>query len=89
MLITPETGQAGKNVPDHEILAFAASPGMAVVTMNRRHFVGLSEENPNHSGVIVCTIDLDSPALAARIHQAIHASASLNGRLIRRSRPPR
>jgi hypothetical protein len=48
-------------------------------------------ERPSHSGVITCTADADSAALARRIDSAIRASKSLQGKLIRviRPNPPR
>ena len=42
----------------------------------------------SHCGIIVCTRDDDSVALAGRIHQALATLASLDGQLVRVIRPP-
>jgi hypothetical protein len=42
---------------------------------------------PNHSGIIVCTLDLDFDRQAARIHAALDSEGGLGGRLLRVSRP--
>jgi hypothetical protein len=55
--------------------------------MNRRDFIALDAANPNHAGIVACTRDPDSSALAARIHAAVGGAASLAGRLIRVNRP--
>ncbi|MEO6863335.1 MAG: hypothetical protein ABI180_17645 [Microcoleus sp.] len=42
---------------------------------------------PSHAGIIACTNDRDWEALANRIHIAITAAESLEGKLIRVVRP--
>ncbi len=86
VLTTAETGQASKKLPDQEILTFATSQGLAVLTMNRRHFIRLHQDSPDHAGIIVCTLDLDYPGLASRIHAAISVLPGLRGQLIRIAR---
>jgi hypothetical protein len=85
VLSMSESGQAGRGVPDMEVLEFAEAAERAVVTLNRRHFVRLHQEHPSHAGIIVCTFDPDFQSLAARIHHA--AAADLRGRLLRVNRP--
>jgi hypothetical protein len=43
---------------------------------------------PSHCGIIVCTRDQNSAALAGRIHQAIASQPNLDNQLIRIYRPP-
>jgi predicted nuclease of predicted toxin-antitoxin system len=57
-----DSGQTGRAVPDTEVLDFATAQGRAVVTMNRRHFVRLHHDRPEHGGIVVCTFDLDFAA---------------------------
>jgi hypothetical protein len=38
------------------------------MTHNRSDFIRLHHDNPDHSGILVCTADTDFPALAARIY---------------------
>lgn len=82
-----ETGGAGQCLADVDVLAFAVEQRMAVITLNRRHFVRLHHERPAHSGIIVCTFDLDFAAQAARVDATIKAVASLDGLLLRVNRP--
>lgn len=82
-----ESGQAGRAVPDAEVLDLARRDGRALVTLNRRHFVRLHLEHHPHGGIIVCTFDPDFTALAQRIHDAVQATPELSGRLLRINRP--
>ncbi len=84
-----DAGNAGQAVTDKAILQLAAAEQRAVVTLNRRHFVRLHAADPNHSGIIVCSIDLNFEGQAVRIDQAVATQQSLVGRLIRVNRPQR
>jgi len=83
-----EAGQAQQRIPDPAVLAFAVAQGRTVLTYNRRHFIRLHRLSSSHCGIIVCTKDDDSIALAGRIHQALATLASLDGQLVRVIRPP-
>ena len=87
VLTIQETGKADQAMPDAEVLKFATKETRAVLTLNRRHFIRLHRENPQHAGIIVCTVDTDFAGQAERIHQAIGDQASLTGQLIRVNRP--
>jgi hypothetical protein len=78
-----EDGQAGLKWPDSEILRRATELGRAVLTLNRRDFIHLHNQNPNHSGIVACTQNLDFAELAKQIHIAIVAEPTLVGYLIR------
>ena len=58
-----------------------------MITENRKDFFRLHRIQPNHGGIIACTNDRDWSALANRIHAAITAESSLEGKLIRVVRP--
>jgi hypothetical protein len=82
-----EAGRTGSS--DAQVLADATAEGRCVLTFNRRHFERLHQQNPGHAGIISCTRDDDDPdGLAARIHDAIIAAGSLNGKHLRVNRPP-
>ncbi len=83
VLTTHESGRAGQRFSDDDVLAFAVGEKRAVLTQNRRHFIALHDKNPSHCGIIVCTVDANSAALANRIHEAIESQGQLDGRLIR------
>jgi hypothetical protein len=64
VLTTYESGRAGMAVPDEEVLAFTIAEKRILLTINRKHFIRLHRQQPDHTGIIVCTFDLDFTALA-------------------------
>jgi predicted nuclease of predicted toxin-antitoxin system len=87
VLTTLEAGNAGRAIPDAEVLAFASRVGRAVVTINRRDFIRLHAESAVHAGIIVCTQDADTEGQARRIDAVLAAQESLAGALLRVNRP--
>ena len=83
------TVQAADNrgLPDEDVLAFATQENRAVLTFNRRHFIRLHGQQPNHAGIIVCKDNPDREGIALRINEAIASIETLNGMLIRVNRP--
>lgn len=75
--------------PDPAVLAQGTAEGRAVLTFNRKHFWLLHQTTPGHAGIISCTRDNDTAALAARIHAAIAGRPDLAGLLIPITRPQR
>lgn len=88
VMTTTEAGRHDQALSDQEVLAFAISETRAVLTLNRRHFIRLHAEQPEHHGIIVCTFDRDFSGQAERIHDAIESAETLDGQLIRVNRPP-
>jgi len=86
VLTIQETGQADQAVPDDKVLEFATTENRALLTLNRRHFIRLHRERPQHAGIVVCTVDPDFAGQADRIHKAIRGQDSLRGQLIRVNR---
>ncbi len=87
VLTTHESGRAGIAIPDDEVFAFSAAEKRVLLTINRKHFIRLHRQKPNHAGIIVCTFDLNYTALAQRIHDALAAQQDMNGQLTRINRP--
>ena len=87
VLTVQETGKGEKSWPDAEVLKFATYEDRCVLTLNRKHFIRLHQEDSNHAGIIVCTFDPQFAALAQRIHQAIISQDALHGQLSRINRP--
>ena len=85
VLTVQEAGNASDSDP--EVLAFAITHSRVVLTQNRRDFIRLHRINTNHFGIVICTTDRNSIALAQRIHFAIQSEVSLQGQLIRVVRP--
>ncbi len=82
-----ETGNAGRAVPDEDVLSFAITHGRAVLTLNRQHFIRLHERSTKHAGIIACTFDADFTGQAARIDAHIRGKSFLQGKLVRVNRP--
>jgi hypothetical protein len=87
VLTNQETGQAGQAVSDESILTFACAEKRMVLTLNRKHFIRLHQQKPEHCGITVCTVDTDFIGLAHRIHEAILAHAQDTAPLLRVNRP--
>jgi hypothetical protein len=82
-----DAGKAGQALTDEAVLELATADHRAVVTLNRQHFVRVHRADPNHAGIIVCSLDLDFDGQAGRIDQACRTQKSVAGRLIRVNRP--
>ena len=87
VLTVLEVGKAGVAETDEAVLAYACSESRILLTLNRKHFVRLHNDNPDHSGIIVCSLDPDFASQAHRIHAAIEAGGDLQKKLLRVNRP--
>lgn len=87
VLTIHETGRGGQAISDEAVFGFAQAEKRTLVTLNRRHFIRLHGEFPEHAGIIVCSFDPDFIALAQRINGRIGAHPSLSKILIRVDRP--
>ena len=88
VLTSLEAGRANQRIPDDEVLEFATREDRAVLTFNRLHFMRLHRStNAEHKGVIICTLDPDTQALARKIDQSIRAEGTLSRQLLRVNRP--
>lgn len=86
VVTSQEADNAGRAVPDTEVLDYAIDNGRTVLTLNRKHFIRLHLECPGHAGIIVCTFDPDFGSQARRIHAALQAAPQITGHLIRVNR---
>jgi hypothetical protein len=57
-----------------------------VLTLNRKDFIALHAANPDHGGIVVCTVDPDFLGQAHRIHASFVLRAELTGLLVRVNR---
>jgi predicted nuclease of predicted toxin-antitoxin system len=87
VITAQEAGRADQSIPDEEVLAFAAAQTRAVLTLNRKHFIRLHREQPEHGGIIVCTYDPNFNFQAGRIDAALQEQGEPAGRLLRVNRP--
>ncbi|HEY1378229.1 MAG TPA: DUF5615 family PIN-like protein [Gemmataceae bacterium] len=88
VLRAQDAGQGGQGIPDPAVLAFATAAGRAVLTFNHRDFKRLHRQGVTHAGIISCTRDDDSAALASRIHVAILPLPDLDNVFVRITRRP-
>jgi predicted nuclease of predicted toxin-antitoxin system len=72
-------------VPDPDVLAAASAAGRAVLTHDR-DFIRLHRTSSAHGGIVPCSVDTDTAALAGRIDAAL-TGAALPGQLVRVYRP--
>src|SRR5438876_3145919 len=86
VLTTVEAGKANQAIPDEDVLEFARSQNRALLTINRKHFVRLHQSNAVHTGIVVCSLDLNFSAQAQRINESLLAAGNLSGKLIRVNR---
>ena len=77
-----EIGKAGQRMLDEAILHDASSQDRTVLTYNRKHFIHLHKEQPDHAGIIVCTVDQNFQSLTNRIDAAFRAKSQFSGQLI-------
>ena len=87
VLTSQEAGKANQSIPDPEVLVFASQSQRALLTINKRDFIRLHRNSPDHAGIVVCSQDPDLAGQAERIHQAIIGYDTLVGQLIRVTRP--
>jgi predicted nuclease of predicted toxin-antitoxin system len=87
VLTVQAAGNANIGIPDENVLAFAISQERAILTWNRQHFVRLHHLQPEHTGIIVCSKDINWERQAMRINEASSSLETLNGQLIRVYRP--
>lgn len=87
VLTSQDAGNAGRAVPDEEVLSFATTQERALLTLNRKHFITLHQDGMAHTGIIACTFDANFAEQAARIDVALQAGSSLPGVVIRVNRP--
>lgn len=86
VLTAHEAGNTGKQIPDEEVLAFAVNENRILLTLNRKHFIRLHGEKPDHTGIVVCTFDPDFTGQAQQIHTALEAQPQMAGQLVRVNR---
>ena len=87
VLTSYDSGKANQSIPDADVLAFAAEQERALLTFNRKDFFKLHAANPNHAGIIACTFDGNSEALAGRIDAELGKTPELANQLIRINKP--
>ncbi|MCB0078183.1 MAG: DUF5615 family PIN-like protein [Anaerolineales bacterium] len=87
VLTMVEDGLANQRVTDSDVLRVATSQSRVLLTLNRRDFIRLHDEESDHSGIVACTIDPDFRQQATSIDRLVQTMPKLRGRLLRVNRP--
>jgi len=87
VLTAHEDGRANQKVPDEQVLERAAQLSRAALTMNRRDFARLHENQPEHTGIVLCRHEEDFGGQANRIDETVKSFANLKGQLVRVQKP--
>lgn len=80
---------ANQSTSDATLLSRATALRRAILTLNRHDFRRLHVNRQDHAGIVVCTPDRDTRALAQRIHEQIEGLPTLEGQLVAVQRPRR
>lgn len=83
ILTLQAAGKDNPKNPDEEVLAFAVSENLAVLTLNRCYFIRLHSLQSDDAAIIVCKADQDLARRATNINEAISSLATLTNQLIR------
>jgi hypothetical protein len=86
VLTVQEAGQQGGD--DAHVLVTATLATRIVLTFDRRDFARLHNKSSAHAGIVSCTWDSESDALASRIDETVAAVGSLTGQHLRVNKPP-
>ena len=86
VLTSHEAGNANQRIPDENVLEFATKAKRILLTLNRRDFIALHEKSNKHSGIIVCTQNVDLHEQSNQIDEAIRETIDFAGKLIRVNR---
>jgi uncharacterized protein with PIN domain len=86
VLTTVDAGQAGKAIPDNEVLQFATTENRIVLTFNRRDFIKLHTRMADHAGITMCKVDTDAERLTKKIDTLLGANPVTAKQLFRVNR---
>ena len=82
-----EDGRANRAIPDDAVLSRSHKLGRILLTINRSDFRLLHAFGHEHSGIVICTFDIDFTGQAQRINEACAEPMVINGQLLRVNRP--
>jgi predicted nuclease of predicted toxin-antitoxin system len=82
VLTVREAGFDNQRIPDTEVLAFAGRENRILLTLNRRDFIRLHQQDSHHSRIIDCTEDADTDRQAQHIHTALVSNHDIANHLV-------
>ena len=86
VLTMQDADQTGQSMPDEAVLDFANEANRILLTLNRKHFIRLHNQQNHHNGIIVCLFDPNFDNLAYEIHEVVKENPKLSGQLVRINR---
>ena len=87
VLTAYEDGRANNKVPDDEVLRRSTELGRILITINRQDFRRLHESGIVHSGIVICTLDLNFARQASGIETVCKNEETCEKELLRVHRP--
>lgn len=87
VLTLQDLNMAAQAVSDDKVLAKAVTLDRYLLTLNRKDFIKLHQQNNGHTGILITTFDTNFIALALRIHACLLANQQPFGQLLRVQRP--
>ncbi len=83
ILTVQDAGKAEQKIPDPEVLHYSISLNRAVLTMNRRDFICLHTQTPQHQGIVICKSSTNWEKIAQAIHSHLSEFETIEKQLIR------
>jgi len=83
ILTLQDAGKAEQKIPDPEVLYYAININRAILTMNRRDFIRLHTQTPQHKGNVICRSSTNWEKIAQAIHNHLSQLETIEGQLIR------
>ena len=83
ILTVQDAGKAEQKISDPEVLRYAISLNRAVLTMNRRDFIRLHAQTPQHKGIVICKSSTNWEKIGQAIHNHLSQFETIEKQLIR------
>ncbi|NMF60617.1 DUF5615 family PIN-like protein [Pseudanabaena yagii] len=83
ILTVQDAGKAEQKIPDPEVLHYAISPNRAILTMNRRDFIRLHAQTPQHKGIVISRSSTNWEKIAQAIHNHLSQFETIEKQFIR------
>ena len=88
VLTSQEAGRSDKKVSDAAVFVYAIAEQRIIITVNRKDFIKIHRENPEHFGIIVCTENPNIEVFAQCINKILTENqGDCAGKLLRVYKP--
>lgn len=86
VLTVQESGRGNVGFADPDVFEYARTNGLSILTFNRKHYLRLHDERPDHAGIVACKQPDppdDYPDMATRIDEEVRRHEPLDGQVLR------